>query len=96
MNIVAVNKNQVIIFKTNKVENNEFFIWNNNLTDLFDRLPKGTDLAISKVQMENEILKYTLRYRDRFDCEKIINNENTRFINFKSLYELYMLVMLNG
>lgn len=96
MNIVAINKKQVIIFETKTVENKEFFIWNNNLTDLFDRLPKGTDLAISKEQMENEILRYALKNRDRFDFEKLINDKKTKFIEIKSLYELYMLVMLNG
>ena len=46
--------------------------------------------------MENEILRYTLKNRDRIDVDKIINNSKTKYTKVTNLYQLYLLIMLKG
>lgn len=94
----SLNK-QIIILENKNVCGQIVLTCCNDITKLFNKLPLktiGNEILVSREEMENEILRYTLKNKDRINVDEIINNSETRYTRVKNLYQLYLLIMLEG
>ena len=96
MNLVAINNKQLAIFERRNIEGNNYLVRCSNLSDLFKKLPDGNNKVISRITMENEILRYNLKNINKLKEDDIFKDSNTKFYEFNTIYELYLYVMLNS
>ena len=95
MKLVAINKKQLVIYERRKIDGNYYLMKCRNLTELFKNIPDGNK-AISKTTMENEILRYHIKNMNMIDEADVLTNSKTKFYKFNTIYELYLLIMLNA
>lgn len=94
MNLIAINDKQLIIFESINIEGNDYLIKCTNLCDLLKKLPDGNNKAISRIAMENEILRYNIKNINMLNEGVLLKNSNTKFYKFNSIYDLYLHVMI--
>lgn len=90
---------KIVFFEKKNVYGKNILVCCNDLAKLLNKIPltnNKIEVSISKEEMENEILLYTLRNKNKIDINEIIDNNKTKYLKITSLYELYLLVMLKG
>lgn len=99
MYLVGQFNKQIIVLEERNIYGKDLLVCHNDLTKIINKLPLKNNenkISISREEMENEILRYSLRNKDRIDIDEMLNTNGTKYTKITNLYDLYLLVMLKG
>ena len=97
--LVGQLNKQIIVLEERNIYGKDLLVCHNDLTKIISKLPLKNNenkISVSREEMENEILRYALRNKDRIDIDEMLNTNGTKYTKITNLYDLYLLVMLKG
>ena len=97
--LVGQLNKQIIVLEERNIYGKDLLVCHNDLTKIINKLPLKNNenkISVSREEMENEILRYALRNKDRIDIDEMLNTNGTKYTKITNLYDLYLLVMLKG